>query len=106
VGEQHAAAGGPENHIRRERYGQALNAQTSSSRTCRGKEKDVPDILPIVTNASHNLLWIVIRGGIVMIPLLASSVIALTVIVERLYFWMRLRSQAANHTILALSRSS
>jgi biopolymer transport protein ExbB len=62
----------------------------------------VPDILPIVTNASHNLLWIVIRGGIVMIPLLASSLIALTVIVERLYFWGRLHSQAASHTILAL----
>jgi hypothetical protein len=43
----------------------------------------VPDFLSIVANASHNLLWLVIKGGIVVIPLLASSIIALTVIVER-----------------------
>ena len=37
-----------------------------------------------------------------MIPLLASSIIALTVIVECLYFWGRLRSRAAYHSILTL----
>jgi biopolymer transport protein ExbB len=37
-----------------------------------------------------------------MIPLLASSVIALTVIIERLYFWRRLRSQAVVRRILTL----
>jgi biopolymer transport protein ExbB len=62
----------------------------------------VPDFLSIVAHASHNLLWIVIKGGLVMIPLLASSIIALTVIVERLWFWRRLRSQTAFQTILTL----
>jgi biopolymer transport protein ExbB len=37
-----------------------------------------------------------------MIPLLASSIIALTVIVERLWFWRRLKSRAAGQRILAL----
>jgi biopolymer transport protein ExbB len=62
----------------------------------------VPDFLSIVANASHNLLWIVIKGGMVMIPLLVSSIIALTVIIERLYFWGRLRSRAVYQTILTL----
>ena len=62
----------------------------------------MPDFLSIVANASHNLPWIVIKGGLVMIPLLVSSIIALTVIVERLYFWGRLGSWAAYHTILTL----
>jgi biopolymer transport protein ExbB len=62
----------------------------------------VPDFLSIVVNASNNLLWLVIKGGMVMIPLLASSVVALMVVVERLWFWRRLRSQAVDSTILAL----
>jgi hypothetical protein len=44
----------------------------------------VPDFLSILVNASNNLLWLVIKGGMVMIPLLASSVVALMVVVERL----------------------
>jgi biopolymer transport protein ExbB len=62
----------------------------------------VPDFLSTITKASTHLVAIVIQGGLVMIPLLASSVIALTVIVERLYFWRRLRSQAVVRRILAL----
>jgi hypothetical protein len=37
-----------------------------------------------------------------MIPLLASSVVAFTVIVERLFFWRRLRVQKGEPGILAL----
>jgi hypothetical protein len=37
--------------------------------------------LSIVTNASQNLLRIVSSGGVVMIPLLVSSIVALTVMV-------------------------
>jgi biopolymer transport protein ExbB len=62
----------------------------------------VSDFLSIVANASHNLLWIVLKGGLVMIPLLASSIIALAVIVERLCFWRRFRSQTGSQTILTL----
>jgi biopolymer transport protein ExbB len=62
----------------------------------------VPDFLPTIAKASTTLVSIVIQGGLVMIPLLASSVIALTVVIERLYFWRRLRSQAVVSRILAL----
>jgi biopolymer transport protein ExbB len=62
----------------------------------------VPDFLSIVAHASHNLLRIVIKGGMVMIPLLLSSIIALTVIVERLCFWGRLRPQTVYRTLLTL----
>jgi biopolymer transport protein ExbB len=62
----------------------------------------VPDFLPTIAKASTTLVSIVVQGGLVMIPLLASSVIALTVVIERLYFWRRLRSQAVVGRILAL----
>ena len=60
------------------------------------------DFLPTVTQAWTNLLAIVIQGGLVMIPLLASSVVALTVIVERVFFWRRLRIRRGERGILAL----
>jgi biopolymer transport protein ExbB len=62
----------------------------------------VPDFLPAVTLAYTNLLTIVIRGGVVMAPLLASSVVALAVIVERLFFWRRLRVRRGEPDVLAL----
>jgi biopolymer transport protein ExbB len=62
----------------------------------------VPDFLLTITKASTHLVAIVIQGGLVMIPLLASSVIALTVIIERLYFWRGLRSRTIVRQILAL----
>jgi len=62
----------------------------------------VPDFLPTIAKASTTLVSIVIQGGLVMVPLLASSVIALTVVIERLYFWRRLRSQSVVSRILAL----
>jgi biopolymer transport protein ExbB len=62
----------------------------------------VSDFLPMVPQAWTNLVAIVIQGGLVMIPLLASSVVALTVIVERLLFWRRLRIQRGERGILAL----
>ena len=62
----------------------------------------MPDFLPTIAKASTTLVSIVIQGGLVMIPLLASSVIALTVVIERLDFWRRLRSQAVVSRILAL----
>jgi biopolymer transport protein ExbB len=62
----------------------------------------VSDFLPMVPQAWTNLVAIVIQGGLVMIPLLASSVVALTVIVERLLFWRRLRIQPGERGILAL----
>jgi hypothetical protein len=43
-----------------------------------------------------------IKGGIIMIPLLVCSVISVTVTAERLYFWRSLQSQNVDATILAL----
>jgi biopolymer transport protein ExbB len=43
-----------------------------------------------------------IKGGIVMIPLLICSVISVTVIVERFFFWRYLRSHDVHTTILSL----
>jgi len=45
------------------------------------------------------LIGILIRGGLVMIPLLASSVVSLAVIIERYFFWRRLRKRE-NDTII------
>jgi biopolymer transport protein ExbB len=49
-----------------------------------------------------------IKGGPVMYPLLACSVIALTVVIERLLFWIRedtRRNQALVDDVLELCRS-
>jgi biopolymer transport protein ExbB len=56
----------------------------------------------MLTQASTTLVSIVVRGGLVMIPLLTASIIAMTVILERLYFWQRLRLQSKGPGILAL----
>ena len=45
---------------------------------------------------------IIVKGGIVMIPLLACSLISLALTIERLIFWGRIRSQQAVRNLLAL----
>jgi biopolymer transport protein ExbB len=62
----------------------------------------VSDLVPMFTQVSTTLVSIVIRGGLVMIPLLTASVVALTVILERLVFWRRLRVRKHEPGILAL----
>ena len=69
---------------------------------CRRKESQVPQFLATVSQAYMTLIALIIQGGLVMIPLLASSVIALTVIVERLCFWRRLRTRRGVRDVLAL----
>jgi len=46
------------------------------------------------------MVGILIKGGFIMIPLLASSVIALAVIIERALFWRRLRKRENDSIIL------
>lgn len=48
------------------------------------------------------MIALAIKGGVVMIPLLLSSVIALAVIFERLFFWRRLKKQEIDPIILQL----
>jgi biopolymer transport protein ExbB len=67
--------------------------------------REVSDGLPmvdIVNQAFTTLVSVVIRGGFVMAPLLTASVVALTVILERLFFWRRLRVWRGDPGILAL----
>jgi len=44
----------------------------------------------------------IVKGGIVMIPLLACSLISLALTIERLIFWARIRSQQAVQHMLTL----
>jgi len=45
------------------------------------------------------IIGILAKGGLIMIPLLTASVIALAVIIERFFFWRRLRKRE-NDTII------
>ena len=45
---------------------------------------------------------IIVKGGIVMIPLLACSLISLALTIDRLIFWARIRSQQAVQHMLTL----
>jgi biopolymer transport protein ExbB len=45
---------------------------------------------------------IIVKGGIVMIPLLACSLASLALTIERLIFWGRLKSRQAVQNMLAL----
>jgi len=45
---------------------------------------------------------IVIKGGIVMIPLLTCSLISLALSIERFLFWTRLKSKTVINEILDL----
>jgi biopolymer transport protein ExbB len=49
-----------------------------------------------------DVISIIVKGGIVMIPLLACSVIALALTIERVIFWTRLKSKDFPRRILAL----
>jgi biopolymer transport protein ExbB len=62
----------------------------------------VGDVIAMLTQAGWNLASILIRGGLVMVPLLLFSMIALAVILERSLFWRRLRKYDSGEAILAL----
>src|SRR5262245_15458101 len=48
----------------------------------------------------EDIIAVLAKGGLLMVPLLASSVISLTVIIERYCFWRRLRKRAIDTTVL------
>ena len=60
------------------------------------------DVVSMLTQAGWNLGSILVKGGLVMVPLLASSMIALAVILERCLFWRRFRKYEDGETILSL----
>ena len=67
------------------------------------EENGVVDLFPSLTKALWTLVSILTKGGIVMIPLLVASIIALAVTIERLLFWWHLRRQETGTTILLLA---
>lgn len=48
------------------------------------------------------LLALLAKGGLIMIPLLVSSVVALAVVLERCWYWRRLREGSLGTTLLDL----
>jgi biopolymer transport protein ExbB len=62
----------------------------------------VGDVVSVLTQASGHFVAIVVQGGVVMVPLLASSVLSLGVILERLLFWRRCQQYDGGETILSL----
>ena len=48
------------------------------------------------------IVAVIAKGGIVMIPLLACSLISLALTIERIIFWTKLKSQGVFQQILAL----
>jgi len=62
----------------------------------------VSDVVSMLTQAGWSFGSILVKGGLVMVPLLASSMIALAVILERFFFWRRFRKYESGETILSL----
>lgn len=57
----------------------------------------------LVTLMPNDIIAVIMKGGLTMIPLLASSLIAVTVILERFAFWHSLRKHEVDRRILALA---
>ena len=53
-------------------------------------------------SASQNFFAFLLKGGVVMVPLLASSILALGIVLERWWFWQRFRTQENGERILIL----
>jgi biopolymer transport protein ExbB len=49
-----------------------------------------------------DVLQLLIKGGVMMIPLLVCSVLSVTVIIERLLYWYRIRSRGLPEQMLQL----
>src|SRR5262245_37236733 len=77
------------------------DAGCGTTRHWRG-ERQVGDVVTMFTHVSWHLSSILARGGPVMVPLLASSVLSLAIIIERGRFWRRFRQCEGGETILAL----
>ena len=60
------------------------------------------DVVAMLTHMGWACISFLIKGGLVMVPLLASSLISLAVILERALFWRRFRKYEGGETILAL----
>jgi biopolymer transport protein ExbB/TolQ len=57
------------------------------------RKKEVRVWESVIHLVNSGMVVFLMKGGIIMIPILASSVIALTVIAARLSYWRHLKSQ-------------
>ena len=60
------------------------------------------DVMTMLTQAGGNLIAILAKGGLVMVPLLVSSMLSMAVVLDRLLFWRRCRMSEDGGTILSL----
>src|SRR5262245_25821266 len=60
------------------------------------------DVVAMLTQAGWHFGSILVKGGAGMVPLLASALMALAVILERRLFWRRFRKSEDGTTILSL----
>ena len=49
-----------------------------------------------------DVIKVLIKGGVMMIPLLACSVVSVTIIIERFFYWYRIRSRDLPEQMLQL----
>jgi biopolymer transport protein ExbB len=50
------------------------------------------------------MLTLIIKGGVIMIPILICSIISLTIIIERMMFWIKQRQTISPEQLLAIVR--
>jgi biopolymer transport protein ExbB len=58
--------------------------------------------MSMLMQTGGSVVALLVKGGMVMVPLLASSIVSLAVIIERFFFWRHVRKHAAGETILSL----
>jgi biopolymer transport protein ExbB len=57
----------------------------------------------LLTFLNAGPIALLMKGGVIMIPLLVASLISVAVILERLHFWWCLRARGVDDTVLALA---
>jgi biopolymer transport protein ExbB len=91
----------PQARLRRDSYGPGPREVSGRFDVMRRK-KEVRVWESVVHLINGGMVAFLMKGGIIMIPILVSSVIALTVIAERFSYWRHLKSQHVDSTILEL----
>jgi biopolymer transport protein ExbB len=62
----------------------------------------VSDIVSMLMHTGGNFVALLVKGGMVMVPLVVSSIVSLAVIIERFFFWRHFRKHEAGEMILSL----
>jgi hypothetical protein len=62
----------------------------------------VGEVVSLLTQMGGSFVSILTKGGLIMVPLLASPILSLAGIIERLCIWRRIGKSARGATILSL----